>query len=330
MISEKEMNSICYDNGKKYAVKNEKELYLLNQIINQLNKKYVHRDKVVFNGEKLIRFQNKYTQKSYFAKKGENGNLKECAYEDYRNLYEKYNGLQTCFSIEQENTSKQEYSAFPKTTTITQNYSSKSTKTAAYKIVLGIAGIAVSVSAVFAGWNQLKNGKLPQVVKMEREVDDLVEADEQEISDNVQFIIDAINSNPKITEEEKKYIIELFLPIWQSNEEFINIYEIATRMRNLEIVYASEGNSNSLFPGRILGRHNYNGTITNTREEYEKSINNKSSIITVYQVNSFEELVSNEKIKRHLITNLIILMVGMNTIKTVYYLKALLNYQHLE
>lgn len=53
--------------GKSHFVKDTKEVLFLNKIIEQLNRKYVKREVISYNGEDLTRFVNRYTRSKLFC-----------------------------------------------------------------------------------------------------------------------------------------------------------------------------------------------------------------------------------------------------------------------
>ena len=85
------------NNGVSYFVTDINEINLLNTIINTLNKKYIRRRDITYKNKKIARFEHRYSGKSFFAEITLDDNLKECSYEEYKGLYDYYNGIKTLY-----------------------------------------------------------------------------------------------------------------------------------------------------------------------------------------------------------------------------------------
>lgn len=187
------LNASFYDKKTKAFgfVTNEKELRILNEVICMLNRKYVRRKDIVFNDENFIRYVNKYTGMSYFARM-ENGTILSCPYLDYKELYNEYNCKQVfCMPKKSSYTNDNDYDF---------NNSYESYGTNSYwdvdpiprpsykgrrsnsgigivkKVLLSIAGVSLSVVLCYGGYTVLSTGNLPEIETAEPIIDLVEEA----------------------------------------------------------------------------------------------------------------------------------------------------------
>ena len=177
------------EDGKSYFVKEENEIDWLNEIVANINKRYIRREEVLFEGEKITRFENKLNHFSYFAKLKDDGTFVECDYEEYKELYSKYNGLQTRVIRRNDNAynanrrgNSSPYSSYNRpynnssynTSPYNRGYSSyygnarpstyqQKKNGIAKKVIIAVAGVAVTAGITFAGWNFLLRDKLPEI-----------------------------------------------------------------------------------------------------------------------------------------------------------------------
>lgn len=287
------LTAVCLNNNKYVTVNDEEKIHYINNIIKMLNAKYVKRKGVTYNGEKLERYINKYTQKSYFAKRDSQGNIVKCSYDEYKDLYNIYNGIQTVYLINESAENSNVHEGNLKTQYTERNMQNQKPKNRAKKIILGLAGAAVTITISFSGWQFLREGKIQEVAPTSEAME--IEVSDEAYSADVDFIIDVINNNPNLQESEKEYIINTYTPIWKEKSQYINFYELASKYRNLEIVYdssAERGNSKkSERTNTLLGEYNYDGPLVLTMGEYEEVGYNKKSYMTIYGASSIEEVL---------------------------------------
>ena len=338
-------------NGNSFFVTDSNEITFLNTIINLLNKKYIRRRDIEYKNKKIARFEHRYNGRSFFAEIDSDNNLKECSYEEYKDLYDLYNGIKISYFEDRrrENRNSRSYrNSRNRPSSRRNSYSqrsarerrnSRSNSNVVKKISLIVGGVLVIASITVAGIKLLNSSELQQIDSQESvvsqeqsekvlsqiqkeygediditaneddeiaiqdkykkieenfrekglsnweisaeldfitimngddekidfyyddEKDEIVyvfdelgklkekdlseedtakEIDEESISQNIQIIIDTINNNEKLSEQEKKFIIEKNLPIWLKNEKYLNYDFLQTRYSNLEITYDEE------------------------------------------------------------------------------------------
>ena len=386
------LNASFYDKKTKVFgfVTDEKEIIILNEIIRKLNRKYVRRRDVIFNDENFIRYVNRYTGMSYFAKM-ENGSSQSCSYLEYKDLYNEYNGKQIlCMSRRPNKRRPSPYDYNSNYRSGYDNYKDlwdEPIPRKRYKghrgdgivkkVVVVIAGAAITVLIAFGGYKVLSAGSLPELesantivtetgepeislkdfdtkadtdaqkalkekydsiaeqfevaglepweIALQLDVISVFEEDKDNISfyyDNdknevvyiyeaierarseepkadmqvsadIQRIIQAINSNPKLSDREKAHIIDTYTPIWCKNEQYLNIYELINRYSMLETEFEyTEG-------GKVLqetlaynpyehaaGTYTHRGILANGEEDLGNCFESK---ITIYDAESFED-----------------------------------------
>lgn len=395
------LNASFYDKKTKEFgfVTNQKELTILNEIIRKLNRKYIRRRDVIFNDENFIRYVNRYTGMSYFAKM-ENGSPQSCPYLEYKDLYNEYNGKQIFCMARRPN--KRRSSPYDYNNNYNSNYRSgydnykdlwdepiprkrykgHKAEGIAKKIVIVIAGVAISASITFGGYKVLSASSLPDLEAanaiiaetdepenslkdfdtkadtdaqkalkekydsiakqfetaglepweialqldiisvfeedkdnisfyydndknevvyiyeaIERARDKFPKADIQ-VSDDIQRIIQAINSNSKLSEAEKSHIIDTYTPIWSKNEQYLNIYELINRfsMLETEFDYIEGGkiSKESLTYNpheRIAGTYLHRGILAQGEEDLGNCFESK---ITIHDAESFDDTMKDD------------------------------------
>lgn len=393
------LNASFYDKRAKVFgfVTDEKELTILNEIVRKLNRKYVRRRDIIFNDENFIRYVNRYTGMSYFARM-ENGIPESCPYIEYKDLYNKYNCKQI-FCMPRKPKRKQinnydynygndfgsyAYNNFGDNSAYNRRYKGhRSNGGIAKKILISIAGVAVVVTIGLGGYKVLSTGNLPEIDSAEQVVEEIREAgisienfniqadtedekrlkakydsileqfkaaglepwqiaveldlisifdddkedisfyydsdkdevvyvygnlqredietavteettsSEVQVSANVQKIINAIESNTKLSSEEKRHIIDTYAPIWCKNEKYLNIYELINRYSILETEFDfTEGGK--ILEGTleynpheyIAGTYSHMGILAQGEEDLGNCFQSK---ITIYDSASFDD-----------------------------------------
>lgn len=391
------LNASFYDKKAKAFgfVTNEKELRILNEVIRMLNRKYVRRKNIVFNDENFIRYVNKYTGMSYFARM-ENGTILSCPYLDYKELYNEYNSKQV-FCISRRSNTRNSKSSYDDYSSNFDRYlyhelwddpiprkSYKGNRNGGIvkKVALSIAGVAVFALITFGGYQVLSTGSFPEIessesiieeleqsgislkdldtkadteaeknlkakydniaeqlraagladweVAVELDIISIIDEDKDNISfyydsdkekvvyvyDNIQKresksgrediqvsedierIIEAVNSNTNLSETQKRHIIDTYIPIWCKNEKYLNIYELINRYSILETEFDfTEGGkyleeTQSYNPHEhIAGTYSHTGILAQCEEDLGKTYQSK---ITIYDSPSFEDTLESE------------------------------------
>lgn len=338
--------------GNSYFVTDTNEVNLLNTIISMLNKKYIRRKDIIYKNKKLARFEHRYNGKSYFAEIDYNGNLKECSYEQFKELYDLYNGVKILCDYNDDFMNDSfdhniNYSNRRNNRRNNRRYNRRNDNRRnnnrnnfIKKVSLIVGGVLVVAFITTAGIKILNSKELPSVDAQEssvsqeknednlsqiqkefgEDVDIIADNEDEEhlqdvyksmeksyrekgipnwqiaaeldfmasfreddinfyydsendqiiyvfekladkkneteemslnsddtntkendaISQNIQIIIDAINDNENLSSEEKEYIIQNNLPIWEKNEKYLNFDKLALRYKNLTISYSND------------------------------------------------------------------------------------------
>lgn len=243
---ENRLNAIAIsENGNSYFVTEEKELSLLNEIVSNINKRYIRRTDVSFGEQKLARFENKYNHFSYFAEIKDDGTFQECNYEDYKELYKEYNGIQIRCVGRNNNYrnrgSRTPYSSYGSSYSYgdynmvydnSRGRRRNQDNGIAKKVVLGIAGVAVAAGITFAGWNFLQREKLPEVEQTQGITTELEAPAQYDITAEYDAVADT--ESEEIVKNRYKHIEE------QLREAGLQNWEIAQQLDFLAVVGDNE------------------------------------------------------------------------------------------
>lgn len=168
-----QLNAFAYSKLEDFHfVKEPKEIEFINSIIKKLNKRYVRREEINYQDEKIVRFENIYSKLSYFAKADFNGTLKVCNYNDYSSLYEKYNGIKVDYDYLSYYDGRNSDGFFEEAPATSQRGRHKPGK---IRKVIAIAGTIVTITLSALGVNSLIKGELPQVTAPETTITQTVE-----------------------------------------------------------------------------------------------------------------------------------------------------------
>lgn len=219
------------DELKLRKVTNINEIEILDEVINKLNQlRYIYCGVITYEEQDYLWYINLYILQSFFAKN--NGeSIEVCKYENYKQLYEKYDlNPQIKFFGKEKNNFLQKLK--PKAKNI--------------KIVL-TTGLTCIFLTTYGALILSQNNIQPTTeIPYEIQYNENIDSEEIKYGSDYNTLIDAIKQNNYITDKEKNYILQNFNEFFIQNCKYINENNIVQVLKNLKIEYKYEPNSSTL------------------------------------------------------------------------------------
>lgn len=246
------------DELKLRKVTNINEIEILDEVIYKLNQlRYIYCGVITHEKQDYLWYINLYILQSFFAiNNGEN--IEVCRYENYKQLYEKYNlNPQIKFFGKEKNNFLQKLK--PKAKNI--------------KIVLTIGLTSIFLTTYGALILSQNNIQPTTEIQDEIQYNENIDSEEIKYGSNYDTLINAIKQNNCITDKEKNYILQNFKEFFTQNCKYINENNIVEVLKNLKIEYKYEPNSST------LGEYHSN-----------------SNVVIIYNGNNLDESLKNNNV----------------------------------
>lgn len=219
------------DKLKLRKVTNINEIEILDEVIHKLNQlRYIYCGVITYEKQEYLWYINSYILQNFFAIN--NGkNIEVCKYENYKQLYEKYDlNPQIKFLGKAKNTFLQKLK--PKSKNI--------------KIVLTIG--LTSIFLTTYGILIVSQNNMQHTTEIQDEIQYNENIDSEEIKYGADYdtLIDAIKQNNYITDKEKNYILQNFKEFFIQNSKYMNENNTVQVLKNLKIEYKYDSTSLTL------------------------------------------------------------------------------------